>query len=60
MTGCPELARLHRLVDGELTGADADAARAHLATCAICEAELAELVQLDAAVESAPRRGSTG
>jgi cellulose synthase operon protein C len=50
---CAHLERTHALADGELTGADADDAREHLATCAACQAELAEVLQLDAAV--APR-----
>src|SRR5215470_2586196 len=47
---CPEIERTHALADGELTGATADAARDHLATCAWCQAELADVLQLDAAV----------
>ena len=47
---CAHLARTHAFADGELTGADADDARDHLATCAACQAELAEVLQLDAAV----------
>jgi hypothetical protein len=47
---CAELERTHALADGELTGDAADAARDHLATCAGCQAELADVLQLDAAV----------
>jgi len=47
---CGQAARIHAFADGELTGAAADEARDHLATCAACQAELAELLQLDAAV----------
>ncbi|HEY0484318.1 MAG TPA: CHAT domain-containing protein [Kofleriaceae bacterium] len=47
---CAEIERTHALADGELSGAAADAARDHLATCASCQGELADLLQLDAAV----------
>lgn len=47
---CPESARVHALMDGELRSADADDLRAHLAGCAICQAELADIMQLDAMV----------
>lgn len=50
-----ELVATHALADGELAGAEADAARAHLATCAICRAELADIVQLEALPAPAPR-----
>lgn len=50
---CPEIERTHALADGELTGPAADAARDHLATCAICQAELTDVLQLDAAVVAA-------
>src|SRR5215813_5982193 len=53
---CAEIERTHALADGELTGAAADAARDHLATCAACQAELAEVLQLDAAVAAAGHR----
>ncbi|MBX3159108.1 MAG: CHAT domain-containing protein [Deltaproteobacteria bacterium] len=54
MSECPRLERTHLLADGELSPGDAEEARAHLATCAICQAELAEIVQLDLAVAAAP------
>jgi cellulose synthase operon protein C len=47
---CEQLERVHAFADGELSGTDADELRDHLATCAACQAELAELLQLDAAV----------
>jgi cellulose synthase operon protein C len=47
---CTYLERTHAFADGELVGAAADAARDHLATCDACQAELAEVLQLDAAV----------
>jgi hypothetical protein len=50
-----ELAATHALADGELAGAEADAARTHLATCPICQAELADIVQLEALPPPAPR-----
>jgi hypothetical protein len=53
---CAQIERTHALADGELTGAAADAARDHLATCATCQAELAEVLQLDAAVAAAGHR----
>lgn len=51
---CAGLERTHALADGELTGDAADAARDHLATCAACQAELADVLQLDAAVAARP------
>jgi CHAT domain-containing protein/putative zinc finger protein len=48
--GCMHLERTHAFADGELSGGDADDARDHLATCAACQAELADALQLDAAV----------
>src|SRR6185436_2546997 len=53
---CPEIERTHALADGELTGDAADAARDHLATCAVCQAELTDVLQLDAAVAAAGHR----
>jgi tetratricopeptide (TPR) repeat protein len=47
---CGHLERTHAFADGELTGSSADEVRDHLATCEACQAELAELLQLDAAV----------
>jgi len=38
--------QISALIDGELTGADLDRANAHLAACARCRAEAAELRQL--------------
>jgi hypothetical protein len=43
-----ELALVHALADGELARADAERVRAHLATCAVCQAELADVMQLAA------------
>ena len=51
---CPELERTHALADGELSGAEADAARSHLATCRICQAELADVMQMDASTYERP------
>jgi hypothetical protein len=48
VTDCPHLERTHALADGELAAADAEDARAHLATCAQCQAELADVMQLAA------------
>ena len=53
---CSEIERTHALADGELTGAAAAAARDHLATCEACQTELADVLQLDAAVAAAARR----
>jgi hypothetical protein len=44
----PELELVHALADGELSQADAERARDHLATCAECQAELADILQLAA------------
>ena len=49
-TECTRLEDVHALADGELSGDAADAIRDHLATCSSCQAELAELLLLDAAV----------
>ena len=40
--------RVHEFVDGELSEADADAFRDHLATCSACEAELTDALVLAA------------
>jgi hypothetical protein len=53
---CPEIERTHALADGELIGDAADAAREHLVTCTACRAELADVLQLDAAVAAAGHR----
>jgi hypothetical protein len=47
---CIHLEQTHAFADGELTGSSADAVRDHLATCEACQAELADVLQLDAAV----------
>jgi len=47
---CRQLGQLDALVDGELTQGAADEMRVHLAICAACQAELAELLQLDAMI----------
>ncbi|HEX5058219.1 MAG TPA: CHAT domain-containing protein [Kofleriaceae bacterium] len=58
MTDCGQTERTHLLADGELSPAEAEAAREHLATCAHCQAELADIMQLDAAVgDVAAKRG---
>src|SRR5262245_33494155 len=55
---CAEIERTHALADGELSGAAADAARDHLATCEVCQAELADVLQIDAAAAAQrARRG---
>jgi anti-sigma factor RsiW len=41
---CPDLARFF---DGELSDAEAEAVRQHLATCELCDAALAMLFELD-------------
>lgn len=43
---------LSALIDGELTGTDLDRANAHLATCADCRTEAAELRQLKRALRA--------
>ncbi|MGE5183152.1 MAG: CHAT domain-containing protein [Acidobacteriota bacterium] len=53
-----ELELVHMLADGELSGAEADRAREHLATCAECQAELADIMQLHAL--AAPRVAGSG
>jgi len=44
----PELVQTHALADGELRGEELAQAQEHLATCARCQAELAEVMQLEA------------
>ncbi len=58
MTECAEIERTHALADGELAGPDADRARDHLATCELCQAELADVMQL--ASLPAPRAAARG
>ncbi|HEY4242860.1 MAG TPA: CHAT domain-containing protein [Kofleriaceae bacterium] len=55
MTECPQEERTMALADGELGEEAARDARAHLATCAQCQATMAELLQLDAAVAEVVR-----
>lgn len=43
---------LSALIDGELTGADLDRANAHLAACAVCRTEAAELRALKRALRA--------
>jgi hypothetical protein len=47
---CSQLGQLHALADGELTKGAADEMRGHLAICAACQSELAELLRLDAMI----------
>jgi hypothetical protein len=47
---CGQTERIHAFAGGELTGDAADDVRDHLATCVACQAELTEVLQLDAAV----------
>jgi hypothetical protein len=47
---CGQTERIHAFAGGELTGDAAAGVRDHLATCAACQAELTEVLQLDAAV----------
>ena len=54
MSHCPGDA-LSALVDGELAPAEEAAARAHLATCAECRAELAALERMRLLVRSLPQ-----
>ncbi len=58
MSECSELERTHALADGELNASEAEAARAHLATCKDCQAELDDVMQLDAL--PMPRRANPG
>lgn len=46
--------RLSALADGELDAADAEAARAHVAACASCSAELAATHEVSALVRRLP------
>jgi hypothetical protein len=48
MSEHPELAQTHALADGELAGEAAELARDHLATCELCQAELADVMQMQA------------
>lgn len=45
---------LSALLDGELSAHDADAAKAHLATCALCTAELAAIDRTRSLVRGLP------
>ena len=55
-----ELELVHALADGELTGAEADRMREHLATCAECQAELADVMQLASLSEPRVAKGGGG
>ncbi len=46
--------QVHAFSDGELPAAQADAFRLHLATCARCQRELSDILQLDGAVAQLP------
>jgi cellulose synthase operon protein C len=53
---CEEIGLVHALADGELAPDAAAATRAHVAGCAECAAELAELMQLEAIAVPVARR----
>lgn len=55
MTQHPSFDQLCDLADGALHGAELAAARAHLESCAECEAQLASLAQLQQEAEALPR-----
>ena len=57
---CAHLAQTRELANGALADAAADAARDHLVGCAICQAELAEILQLDAIVAEHQPRADRG
>ncbi|HUJ58557.1 MAG TPA: CHAT domain-containing protein [Kofleriaceae bacterium] len=48
MMDCARQPDVHALADGELAGLAAEAARDHVASCATCQAELADVLQLAA------------
>ncbi|MBS2025467.1 MAG: zf-HC2 domain-containing protein, partial [Deltaproteobacteria bacterium] len=47
MSACVRTERIHLFVDGELSAAEAEEVRVHLADCADCQAELDTVMQLD-------------
>jgi hypothetical protein len=48
---CARLERVHLLFDGQLTAAEAEVERSHIAGCAACEAELHDVMQLESLAE---------
>jgi hypothetical protein len=53
---CERSPLIHALADGELSQSEAADTRAHLADCPACQAELAEVMQLELAVSEAVQR----
>jgi cellulose synthase operon protein C len=53
---CEQAPQVHALTDGELSPAQAAVTKDHLATCQLCQAELADLLQLEVAVAQVARR----
>ena len=48
MSACTRLDEVHAFIDGEMSALNADAFRGHLATCAQCQQELEDALQLSA------------
>jgi hypothetical protein len=48
MSACTRLDEVHAFVDGEMSAMNADAFRSHLASCAQCQEELEDVMQLSA------------
>jgi len=54
MTGCPDATRLQRLLEGDLSSAEAADFGAHAAGCRVCAARIARFRRVVAALEALP------
>lgn len=57
---CERIELVHALADGELSAAEATEVREHLTTCGECQAELADVMQLELAVAQRASRVAAG
>lgn len=57
---CETTPLVHALADGELPPDEAERVRDHLASCAVCQNELADVIQLEAAVAESVRHQRAG
>lgn len=60
MTTCETTPLVHALADGELPPEEAERVRDHLASCSTCQNELADVIQLEAAVAESVRHQRAG
>ncbi len=57
---CETTPLVHALADGELPPEEAERIRDHLASCSVCQNELADVIQLEAAVAESVRHQKAG